>query len=92
MLTIKKEFLYVFRKPEEARKVGFIMNEIKIKVNGMVCGGCEKRVENALCSIEGVKNVKADHNTGNVTIEAEGNVDKELVREKIEDLDFEVIE
>lgn len=68
------------------------MNEIKIKVNGMMCGGCEKRVENVLSSIDGIKSVKADHSTGNVSIEAEGNIDRELVKEKIEDLDFEVIE
>ena len=28
------------------------MEKIIIKVNGMVCGGCEKRVKNALENIE----------------------------------------
>ena len=36
------------------------MKEIEINVKGMVCGGCEKRVINAVSSIEGVylKNLK----------------------------------
>lgn len=36
------------------------MNEINLNVEGMMCGGCEKRIENALGDIKGVKNVKAN--------------------------------
>ena len=39
------------------------MEEIKLNVNGMVCGGCEKRVVNSLSTIDGVKEVIANHNT-----------------------------
>ena len=31
-----------------------------IKVEGMVCGGCEKRVENVLSTLEGINKVKAN--------------------------------
>ena len=34
------------------------MNETILNVEGMVCGGCEKRVENALGDIKGIKKVK----------------------------------
>ena len=37
------------------------MKETIIKVEGMVCNGCENRVQNALKNIEGVENVVADH-------------------------------
>ena len=44
------------------------MKELEIKVNGMVCGGCENRVKNAIKNIKGVENVTADHNTGKVIV------------------------
>ena len=46
------------------------MNEINLNVEGMMCGGCEKRIENALGDIKGVKNVKANHEEGTVKIES----------------------
>lgn len=68
------------------------MKEIEIKIKGMVCGGCEKRVENALKTIEGIKEVTADHTTGKVKIQAEGDIDKDTIKGKIEDIDFELDE
>lgn len=67
------------------------MNEIILKVNGMMCEGCENRVKNSLKNIEGVKEVTADHNTGNVTVNANDEVSKELIIETIEDIGYEVV-
>ena len=67
------------------------MNEIILKVNGMMCEGCENRVKNSLKNIEGVKEVTADHNTGNVTVNANNEVSKELIIETIEDIGYEVV-
>ena len=36
------------------------MKELKIKINGMVCGGCENRVKIALSEISGVESVDAE--------------------------------
>ena len=33
------------------------MEEINLKVQGIMCGGCENRIKNALKAIEGVKEV-----------------------------------
>ena len=66
------------------------MEEIKVKINGMVCGGCENRVKNALSSINGVEKVEADHKTGNVTIMSKEEIDIEKIKETVEDLGFEV--
>ena len=51
------------------------MKELKIKINGMVCGGCENRVKIALSEISGVESVDADHNTGIVTIKSEKDLE-----------------
>lgn len=67
------------------------MKETIIKVKGMVCNGCENRVQNALKNIEGVKEVLADHNKGTVTVTAEEEVSKTVMEEKIEDIGFEVV-
>ena len=67
------------------------MKETIIKVKGMVCNGCENRVQNALKNIEGVKEVKADHNQGIVTVTANEEVSRTVMEEKIEDIGFEVV-
>ena len=67
------------------------MKETVIKVNGMVCNGCENRVQNALKTINGIENVVADHNKGIVTVTANENVSEDAMKEKIEDIGFEVV-
>lgn len=66
------------------------MKEIKINVKGMVCSGCENRVKNALGDIEGVEEVKANHETGIVEIKTSKEIEKSRLEEKIEDIGFEV--
>ncbi len=68
------------------------MKELKFKVEGMMCGGCENRVQNALKTIDGVENVKADHVTGNVTVTLNKEIDSSIIKEKIEDIGYEVKE
>lgn len=68
------------------------MKEFIIKVEGMVCNGCENRVKNALKEVNGVENVIADHTTGTVTVSANNEVLESVIKEKIEDLGFEVKE
>ena len=67
------------------------MKEITIKVNGMVCGGCENRVKNAVSTIEGVEKVEADHNKGIVSVNMKEDISKEIIEEKIQDIGFEVV-
>ena len=65
------------------------MKEIIIKVEGMMCGGCEKRIQNALKSIEGVEEVVASHE--NKTVKVIANIDENILKEKIEDIGFKVV-
>ena len=44
------------------------MKKINLKIKGMMCGGCENRVKNAVGNIEGIESVTADHVSGNVTV------------------------
>ena len=67
------------------------MKEIILIVNGMVCNGCENRVKNAIKNIEGVKNVTADHNTGNVIVISDNEVSEEIIKEALEDIGYEVV-
>ena len=66
------------------------MKEISIKVNGMMCNGCENRVQNALKTIEGVENVVADHTSGMVTVTCHNEISENTIKEKIEDIGYEI--
>ncbi len=66
------------------------MKEIILNVNGMVCGGCENRVQNALKNIDGVEEVIANHTDGTVKIIAKDDSIIEQAKEKIKELDFEI--
>ncbi len=67
------------------------MKETIIKVEGMVCNGCENRVKNALKNIQGVESVDANHATGTVTVTSKEEVSENIIKEKIEDIGFEVV-
>lgn len=67
------------------------MKEIKIKVKGMVCEGCENRVKNALSTIKGLEKIEASYQKGEVIILTKEEISKSIVEEKIEDIGFEVV-
>ncbi len=68
------------------------MKEIKLKINGMMCVGCENRVKSAVSLIEGVEKVDADHNTGIVTVTSKEDLDISKIKEKIIDIGYEIEE
>ena len=68
------------------------MKELKLKINGMGCGGCENRVKSALALIEGVEKVEADHNTGIVTVISKNDIDISKIKETIIDIGYEIVE
>ena len=63
-----------------------------LKVKGMHCEGCENRIKNVIASVENVEEVKADHETKEVEIKSTETLDLNEIKEKIEDLGFEVEE
>lgn len=68
------------------------MKETIIKVDGMICNGCENRVQNAIKTLEGVEKVVANHTNGTVTITSRNELEENVMKEKIEDLGFKVKE
>lgn len=68
------------------------MKEIILNVEGMVCTGCEKRVENSLKEIKNVKEVTANHENNKVIIKMEDEADVNEIKDRIDELGFEVKE
>ena len=68
------------------------MKQINLKVNGMVCNGCENRVKNVLKNIEGVSDVTASYKSGVVTVTLDEEITEDLIQETIENLGYEIIE
>lgn len=68
------------------------MKEIILNVEGMVCTGCEKRVENSLKEIKNVKEVTANHENNKVTIKMEDEADIKEIKNRIDELGFEIKE
>lgn len=67
------------------------MKEINLKVEGMVCSGCENRVKNALKTMIEVEEAVANHVDGTVVVTLNTDIDINTLKEKIEDLGFEVL-
>lgn len=67
------------------------MKETIVKVNGMVCEGCENRVKNILSTIDGVDSVEASHATGIVTVISNKEIERSVIEEKINNLGFEIV-
>ncbi len=66
------------------------MKTITLKVEGMHCEGCSSRIEKSLLSMEGVKDVKANHQTNEVIVTlAEEHLEE--VKERLDNLNFPVI-
>ncbi len=68
------------------------MKEINFKIEGMECTGCERRIQNAVSSISGVEEVKANHENGTVKVIATDSTDVDKIKDKISNLGFEVIQ
>ena len=66
------------------------MKEIILNVKGMMCGGCENRIKNALSEIKGIEKVVADHTTGKVIVTSNNEISKEIIEETIEDIGYEI--
>ena len=68
------------------------MKEINLKVKGMHCEGCENRIKNSLSTIDGIAEVIANHKDGTVIIKTNKDIDLDNIKERIDDLGFEIEE
>ncbi|KAJ1626189.1 MerTP family mercury permease [Pavlovales sp. CCMP2436] len=63
------------------------MSELELTVEGMMCGGCENSIEKVVGAMNGVQNVKADHEADKVLVVGEG-LDREAVAKCITDAGY----
>ena len=64
---------------------------VTFNVEGIMCSGCENRINNALKDIEGVISVNASHKTKTKTVTVEMTKDiTKILKDKIEVLGFDV--
>lgn len=68
------------------------MKNIILNVEGMACGGCEKRIQNALLKVDGVKEVVANHTTGKVNLTIEDTLEEKILKNIISELGFEIVD
>ncbi|KAA0207955.1 MAG: cation transporter [Ignavibacteriaceae bacterium] len=65
---------------------------MEIKCEGMTCTGCEKTIEKSVMALNGMKNVKADHEKKIVKVEyVEGALSAEDIENAITEVGYKVI-
>ena len=79
---------YTFRKKIKKNKGSENLMEKELKVSGMSCEHCVKRVKTAVESVEGVNSASVDLNSGTVKFSAEKDVAKEVI-DKIKEAGYE---
>jgi Cu2+-exporting ATPase len=65
------------------------INEMKIKVNGMMCAHCEAHVKEALEAIDGIDAAVASHEENLVTLTTSKDVDEALIKEAVTKAGYE---
>ena len=67
------------------------MKQLQLKVTGMDCTGCERRLETALSHVDGVVRSKADHQEGSLSVVIDpAKANEEAIRASIETAGFGV--
>lgn len=77
-------------KEEIIKKEERKMNQLVLNVDGMMCMHCVKHVEDASKKVVGVINAHASLDSKTVTIDYEGNIDKEQIIKNITDAGYSV--
>ena len=70
----------------------FSKNKIEVFIDGMKCSHCEKRIKETLLQDKDIKKVTTNLEKKMVTIISNKEIAKEKIKEKIEDLEYKVIE
>lgn len=65
--------------------------EMKITVNGMMCGHCEAHVTKALMAIDGIENVVASHENNLVTITTSKDVEEAVIKAAVVDAGYDYV-
>lgn len=63
-----------------------------MKIEGMMCGHCEARVQKCLLAIEGVKEAIVSHETGTAEVHMDADIDNEVLQKAVEEQAYKVTE
>lgn len=62
-----------------------------MKIEGMMCGHCEARVQKALEALDGVESAEVSHEKGEAVVTMSSEVSDEVLRKAVEDQDYKVV-
>ena len=62
-----------------------------IFIEGMSCGHCSKRVEEAIKNVKDVKSVKVNLEAKNAEVTLKNDIENEILKTAVEDIGFQVI-
>jgi len=68
------------------------MKKFKITISGMHCASCAGNVERSLRKVNGVKNVSVSLLTNKSVVEAEDNVNEEMLNQAVARTGYKVVE
>lgn len=66
-------------------------NEIRLRIEGMMCKHCEATVKKALENLEGVTGVTVSHKEGIAIVRTDGNVSFDEMKQAVEAEDYKVL-
>lgn len=63
-----------------------------LKIEGMMCGHCQMRVEKALGAVDGVSSVEVNLGDGSAVVSLEQDVPDEVLKQAVEEAGYKVVE
>ena len=76
---------------KKEKKGGISMNNVTVKIEGMMCSHCEAAVKKALEALDFVAEAQVSHETGTAILTLSAPADEAAIRKAIEDKDYTFI-
>ena len=94
MNALRLNFKKIFKKCDKLKNCTIKEDEKMVKtimIEGMMCPHCERRVREALESVDGLGDVKVSHKDGSATVTADAKITDEFITSVIEGAGYKVI-
>lgn len=85
-------------KRDKKRNIMFKQKESEVKemtktmkIEGMMCGHCEARVQKVLEALDGVESAEVSHEKGEAVVTMSSDVSDEVLRKTVEEQDYKVV-
>lgn len=69
---------------------GKVLGQKLVKIDGMHCENCSNRIKRVINKIDGLS-AKVDYNSGEALIEYDRDVDNNIIKMAVENLDYKVL-